>query len=322
MEEQQNNQAATDDRASVISTFQLATAAVFLVTLAGGVFFIDAPFSKTPAAVAASDIKEITDSFKDMTLQAKSAIVVDLKTSTTLYEFNSDVQLPLASIAKIALVLVISEVLSPEDTIVLSHSAYAPMTRDHLEAGERWLVKDVIDYTLIGSSNGGAISLAMAAERGLHERYPASSPGNAALYRMNALVQELGLQHTFFLNTSGLDQNTEVSGAYGSARDIVHLLKHALLKQTLFASTAQEKLVVHEATGIKDAVAFNTNEALPAVPGLVFGKTGFTDLAGGNLAIVFEPEPAHPVAVVVLGSTQEGRFVDMTELVHRIREAL
>ncbi|MBI3020309.1 MAG: hypothetical protein HYY60_03235, partial [Parcubacteria group bacterium] len=40
-----------------------------------------------------------------------------------------------------------------------------------------------------------------------------------------------------------------------------------------------------------------------------------TDLAGGNLAIIFEAGPMYPVVVVVLGSSVEGRFDDVEKLV-------
>jgi D-alanyl-D-alanine carboxypeptidase len=48
---------------------------------------------------------------------------------------------------------------------------------------------------------------------------------------------------------------------------------------------------------------------------MLLSKTGFTDLAGGNLAIVFDAGVNHPVAVVVLGSTEDSRFTDVSELV-------
>ena len=54
----------------------------------------------------------------------------------------------------------------------------------------------------------------------------------------------------------------------------------------------------------------------------VLGKTGFTDLAGGNLAIVFEAGPLYPIAVVVLGSTAEDRFTDVEKLVWATLESL
>ena len=59
----------------------------------------------------------------------------------------------------------------------------------------------------------------------------------------------------------------------------------------------------------------NTNPYVSTVPGLRLSKTGFTDLAGGNLAIVFDAGLNHPIAIVVLGSTREERFTDVDTLV-------
>ena len=43
-------------------------------------------------------------------------------------------------------------------------------------------------------------------------------------------------------------------------------------------------------------------------------KTGFTNLAGGNLAIIFDAGFMHPMTIVVLGSSAEGRFSDVVKL--------
>ena len=53
-----------------------------------------------------------------------------------------------------------------------------------------------------------------------------------------------------------------------------------------------------------------------SVPGLLASKTGYTDLANGNLVIAFNVGPMHPVIVAVLGSSQEGRFTDVEKLVN------
>lgn len=317
MEHNQNNQEGNRVKYA-LSTPQLALAALLLVGVTGGVYFLDASISEEslPVAAASSAIAP----FSDMVLEAKSVFAFDMRTDEVLYALNPDIQLPLASLAKIALVLATSEVLSPDESVTMSNSAYTVGSADRMEVGEKWLVRDIIDYTLAGSSNGGALALAYAAEEKLHVMYPASIVGNATLYRMNSLAQDLGLSSTYFLNTSGLDENLEISGAYGSARDVSRLLEYALGHEELFTSTTKERVVMWETGGSKSAVLFNTNEALPTIPGLVLGKTGFTDLAGGNLAVVFEVEPSHPIGVVILASTQEGRFTDMTELVRRIRD--
>jgi D-alanyl-D-alanine carboxypeptidase len=50
-------------------------------------------------------------------------------------------------------------------------------------------------------------------------------------------------------------------------------------------------------------------------PDLLLSKTGYTDLAGGNLVIVYDAGINHPIAIVVLGSTEDGRFTDVSQLI-------
>lgn len=58
---------------------------------------------------------------------------------------------------------------------------------------------------------------------------------------------------------------------------------------------------------------------LSSLPGFVGAKTGYTDLAGGNLVVIFDIEIGHPLVAVVLGSTEQGRFDDIRTLAHAIR---
>jgi D-alanyl-D-alanine carboxypeptidase len=50
------------------------------------------------------------------------------------------------------------------------------------------------------------------------------------------------------------------------------------------------------------------------------GKTGLTDLAGGNLGILFDAGMGRPVAIVVLGATEKSRFTDVSALLFRTQE--
>jgi D-alanyl-D-alanine carboxypeptidase len=50
------------------------------------------------------------------------------------------------------------------------------------------------------------------------------------------------------------------------------------------------------------------------ISGIAASKTGYTDLAGGNLAVIFEIAPMHPIAISVLGSSTAGRFADVRKL--------
>jgi len=259
--------------------------------------------------------------FENITLQAKGAIVVDLTDDRTLYELNADAPLPLASLTKVPLTLAVYEAL-PESTIITIPYDTSPYeTSQKLRKGERWRLQDVIDFTLAVSSNTGADILASAAEKSIQERYLGAPAEDAAVWRMNQLVQNIGLTHTYFVNATGLDESTTQAGAYGSARDMAKLFAHAAnTNSALFAATTKENFRLQSLDGT-ESTAINTDEALPDIPGAILGKTGYTDLAGGNLAIVFEVE-GHRISAVVLGSTQNGRFDDMRKLVSTTKEAL
>ncbi len=267
------------------------------------------------AAAASLPIPVDPAAFASTTLQADAAYVLDIKSNQILYSLNADAQLPLASITKVPMALVVSEVLTPDMRIVIPWDTAYPGSPERLSKGDTWRVGDVIDLTLAASSNDGAEILAQAANESLRAKYPLSSGNSAALWRMNDLAQQLGLSKTYFLNVSGLDESVTQSGAYGSAHDVAVLFAYAAsTSPNLFIATTQPSFSLMSINGAK-ARAVNTDKALDAIPAIIMGKTGYTDLAGGNLAIVFEPTPGHPVVAVVLGSTEQGRFDDMKKLV-------
>lgn len=278
---------------------------------------------RAPRAALQAAAVSSQNSFEGTVLTAKAAFVEDMVTGKELYSKNPDIQLPLASLTKIPLVLVISEVLPSDATITIPYDTAPKGSAERLSKGEKWPVKDVIDFTLIASSNAGAEILAYAADGAIRERFKDAPEGFAALWRMNGIAQELGLARTYFLNVSGLDISATLSGSYGSARDMARLFAYAAAaKPSVFGGTAEGRLIFTSPDGSAETRAFNTNEALGDIPGLVMGKTGITDLAGGNLAIVFDVGPAHPVVAVVLGSTREERFNDMKLLIAKTQEAI
>lgn len=274
--------------------------------------------SQTASAVAPA----IEDPFAALSLIAKSAYVLDLTTNRVLYSKNPDSQLPLASLVKVPLILAVSEVFEPNTLITIPPHTTPDGAGVRLPSGLRFQAGDLMNFTLVASSNEGAAILTEAAEESLRVKYPSATPGSAALWRMNDIAQNLGLTDMVFRSTNGLDQSDTQAAAYGSAHDVALLFAYAA-KTTPepFAHTSRDTIKIRATTG-ETVSAVNTDESLPAIPGLIMGKTGYTELAGGNLAIVFEVGPAHPVVAVVMHSTQGGRFADMEKLVAAIVAAI
>lgn len=259
--------------------------------------------AEAPAPVSAPKII-LPDPFQNITLEAEAAYVLDVPTGRVLFGRNEESQLPLASLTKVMTALVASEM--PDDTVI----AYG--------GGQKWNLKELLDYTLMVSSNGGASAIAGAAEGALFDmkQKEAGLTGtDVFVQKMNEEANVLHLSQTFYLNPNGLDIDNTLSGAYGSAKDMALLFAHILkTNPALMEATTYNSLHFNSLDGVSHS-ALNTNIVAQTIPGLLASKTGYTDLAGGNLVIAFDAGPAHPIIVAVLGSSQNGRFTDVEKLV-------
>src|SRR3989344_8365755 len=100
-------------------------------------------------AAAASAI----DHFAPLSLDAKAVYVADLTTGKVLYAKNADVQLPLASLTKVVLALVVAEALAPDALVTVPSHSTPDGAPKRLPDGSKWHAQDLIDFTLVGSSN-------------------------------------------------------------------------------------------------------------------------------------------------------------------------
>ena len=126
---------------------------------------------------------------------------------------------------------------------------------------------------------------------------------------------------TSFLNANGLDTEInfkKIPGANGTAFEIARLLEFIFKNQPELIERARSEefeIVSDQGRRLK---AKNTNQALADIPQLIAAKTGFTDLAGGNLVFIFDAGFSRPVLVSILGSSEEGRFLDAKKIVNAV----
>ncbi len=250
--------------------------------------------------------------YAGLNLEAKAAIVFDITNETVLFEKNSNVSLPLASVTKLMTALVVDELLAPDAIITIGVEAIKMDGDSGFLVGEKFARQDLSDLTLTTSSNDGAYALAEAAGNVL-----ISGLGSTAFVEtMNIRADAIGLEKTEFYNPTGLDESRTQSGSLGTASDIAKLLNYIITNhnQSLLAATTKEKIQVANTDGAVHTIS-NTSYNMLGIPGLIASKTGFTELAGGNLAIVYDTGLGHLIAVVVLGSSRSGRFSDVETLV-------
>ena len=131
---------------------------------------------------------------------------------------------------------------------------------------------------------------------------------------MNAKAHELKLNSLLFYNPTGLDISTAQSGGYGSARDTSSLFVDILSQDPdLLSSTKYPNGSFTSLNGIVHSIS-NTDAAIPHITDIIASKTGYTDLAGGNVIVTFDEDIGHPILITILGSTFDGRFTDAETL--------
>lgn len=240
-------------------------------------------------------------------VEAKAAVLYDIRQGRVLYQKNANLELPLASITKLMTAQTLLSVLDSRQLVQITTDSLRAEGDSGLRVGDAFTLEDLLRLGLVASSND-----AMAAA--------AASLGEEPATKMNAAAQALGLTKTRFLNPTGLDVNADTAGATGSAYDVARLASAffrahpALFEETMRASVSVPQ-------GDTSLTAAATAAPLFNVPGIIGGKTGYTDLAGGNLVVAFDLEIGRPVIAVVLGSTREGRFTDIRALITAARAA-
>mgnify|MGYP001583050690 CR=1 FL=1 len=258
--------------------------------------------------------------FPVIEIEAQAAYVYDVRTKTVLFAKNENERLSLASLTKVMAALVAAETTPTYSTIVIGQDAIKAEGDSGLRNGERWSLKNLLDFSLVSSSNDGmsAVALALGA---LEELTPQSNEvlGDFVL-KMNEKASELDLKNTYFFNITGLDETAEKGGAYGTAKDMTMLFDYILSSHNELLEATKESVLVVSSLNNVSHKAKNTNLIVNEIPGLIASKTGYTDIGGGNLVVAFDPELGRPIIVTILGSSEKGRFEDMTKLVSATME--
>jgi D-alanyl-D-alanine carboxypeptidase len=290
-------------KAKQIKVLYIATLVLFLPMVAGLYFLYLEDNSNKEEAVQPEPVERISINLNDVQTDAHSAVVVSLNDSAVLYEKNANKPLPLASLTKLVTVKVAEDMIDRNTVTVDKMTDFAEYGDAQLIEDQTWSKDELIGYTLVTSSNDGAHTLAQ------NSKHPNSFTNN-----MNGLASTIGLTSTYFYNETGLDDDSRgVIASRGTASDISKILAYLIKTDLpLYEKTQHGIITVSTPSGWREAT--NTNETVDQIPGLLVSKTGYTDLAGGNLAVVADMGLNEPTAFVVLKSSKNSRFEDVLKL--------
>ncbi len=229
-------------------------------------------------------------------LKGKGAVLMDIDTGTVLYEQDSRVHLPIASVTKVMTLLLVMEaiddgLLSYDDVLTCSPTA-ASMggSQIWLEPGETMTVEDLLKAAAVVSANDACAVLA--------EHIAGSIEGFVA--RMNARADELGMKDTQFLDCSGLNDE-----AYSCAYDVA-LMSCALMRD--HPDIVKYTTIWMDTLRNGESQLVNTNKLVRHYAGATGLKTGTTSTAGHNLSATATREGLSLCAVMLGCATTDDRF--------------
>lgn len=237
----------------------------------------------------------MTSSAHAIVIHSPRAALVTPGTADALWTRAAATRHAPASLTKVLTAVLAIESNRLEDQVVVSQRAAAVGgSALHIRAGEQYSLRDLLYATMLISANDA--SAAIAEHIG----------GSLAEFNdmMNARAAELGLSNSRFANAHGLPDR----GQFSTAGDLARLGLHAASLPQFLAVAGRER---H--TMANGRVLVNQNRLLGTLPGVVAGKTGFTDEAGHCLLIIAKRDNLTLVSVV-LGAQGQAMWSDTTTL--------
>lgn len=213
----------------------------------------------------------------EVEIESSNMILYNLNEDQIVASKNEEEQVSIASMTKIMTTLVaIEHIENLDEKVVLPSKVFVGLTEANasvagFRVGQEVTYRDLLYGTFLPSGADATNALALFLAGGTDE----------FVGWMNEKAEELHLQNTHFVNTSGLD----VEGHYSTVKDVATILKEAIKNET-FLEIFQSKSYV---TSDKKMTFYSTlNSSLTRfglkADYLLGGKTGYTYDAGRCLA--------------------------------------
>ncbi|RED61594.1 D-alanyl-D-alanine carboxypeptidase (penicillin-binding protein 5/6) [Cohnella lupini] len=241
----------------------------------------------------------------DMAASAKSAILMDADSGTVIYQKNSNVAMPPASITKIMTMLLVMEALDEgrlKLTDKVQASEYAASmggSQIFLEPGEEMSVEEMLKGIALASGNDASVAMA--------EKLGGSEQQFVAM--MNEKAEQLGMKNTKFMNCNGLPAEGHVSSAHDIAIMSRELLKYEGI--TKYTGLYQDYL---RKDSPKPFWLVNTNKLVRFYSGADGLKTGFTSEAKFCLSATARRDNLRLIAVVMGEPNTKTRNAEVSHL--------
>ena len=244
-----------------------------------------------------------TTNRQELSLEAKSAIIMEYETGQIYYQKDIDKKRSIASTTKIMTCLVAIENSNLNDKVRISSEAVTTHLSRLRGVGDQVKLKDLLYDAMLSSDNGAAVAIAQHTGKTLK--------GFSKM--VNKRIQEIELKNTRFTNPAGFTADYH----YSTAKDLATFTRVAYSNKTLRKIV---KTASYSFTTLRKHNSYqcnNTNKLLKEIPGVTGMKTG-TTYAAGKCFVCTYTHNKKTYITVVLGSSENGRWNDTKKLINYI----
>ena len=260
----------------------------------------------TQCVCAVEDEKPSGDS---LSLHAQSAIVMDAKSGTVLYEKNSDVQHYPASITKILTLYMALQQLDDNASLTTTRESIdqVPRSSSHvaLDYDESINVKDLEYAMMLASANDAANVLA------------SGMAGDLASFatKMNETATELGATNSNFVNANGLHDENHKTTAKDMALIMQALIKDERAREILGTVSYSMQPTNKQSDKRTFSTAFNMiKKTQYADERVLGGKNGYTPEAGYTCVAYAQYNDLQIIMVVMAEPDADSRYSDFQKM--------
>lgn len=269
-----------------------------IICLIGAIFALLCPNTANFARGAEEKLEPLS-------IEAKSAYLIDANTKTVIYAKNERDKLPIASMTKLAtLAIIFDEIekgnLSLDEQVTISQNASdTEGSSAFLDAGSKYSVEGLIKTIIIVSANDSCVALAE------------HICGSEELFadKMNKFASAINLKNTHFENSTGLPHQNHYSSAEDIAQIYSTICDNALYKK--FSKIWMEDFI--HPSGRKTGLV-NTNRLIKTYDGCTGGKTGHTNEAKYCLTASAQRNGTTLISVIIGANDSKTRFAQTQKL--------
>lgn len=250
------------------------------------------------------------NALENIDLVSPNHVIYDATEDKIISSSNFEEQINIASLTKImTTITAINKCNNIKEEVTITNEMLSLVRWDAtiagLKSGDTVTIEDLLYASILPSGADATIALGIAL----------SGSVDAFVNDMNELASTIGMEHSHFVNVTGLDINNH----YSTLEDLLTLLKYSLDNE-LFNKIYQTKEYTLSNGLIVNSTVKLYNRLMNIDTTRILGsKTGFTNKAGTCISFLFESN-GHKYLAITTGAPQaQGYFYNLLDAITIIK---